>query len=149
MDAFFVKMPNGMLMPAAEHDRELLTKIKVGQPVRLTLKRVRNYDFFRKWWALIHYAYDVWEPDPGNQVGEKNLDRFRKDITILAGYYEQTIRLDGSTRTEAKSLQFGKMTEDEFEDLYSKTIDVILKYVMHNYTGDQLRCVVDQVMEFA
>ena len=96
---------------------------------------------------MITLAFDYWEP-PENYVGEKNLDRFRKDITILAGHYEQTVRLDGETRVEAKSIAFGNMTEDEFEDLYSKTIDVIIKYVLKNYTGEQLRSVVAQVEEF-
>ena len=147
MDAFFIKM-NGVLYPASEGDREILTKIKSGEPVRMTLKRVRNYQFHKKWWALVNFAYDYWEP-PENQVGEKNLDRFRKDITILAGFYEQSIRLDGETRTEAKSISFGSMSEDDFEILYSKTIDVILKYVLKNYTGEELRSVVDQAMDFA
>ena len=147
MDAFFIKL-NGALYPASDSDRELLSKIKTGEPVRLTFKRVRNYQFHRKWFALINLAFDYWEP-PDNQVGEKNLERFRKDITILAGFYEQTVRLDGETRTEAKSISFGSMSEDEFEELYNRTIDVIIKYVLRNYSNEELRSVVDQVEEFA
>ncbi|MCP4934403.1 MAG: DUF1367 family protein [bacterium] len=146
-EAFFMKV-NGALYPSSEKDRELLSKIRTGEAVKLTYKRVRNYEFLKKWWALITFAFDCWEP-PENHVGEKNLERFRKDIIILAGFYDQTIRLDGATRVEAKSISFGSMSEDDFDELYSKTIDVILKYVLKNYTGDELRSVVDQTMGFA
>ena len=144
MDAFFIKL-NGALYPASDHDRELLTKIKAGEPVRLTFKRVRNYLFHRKWFALLNLAFDYWEPQG---IGEKNFERFRKDITILAGHYEQTVRLNGEIRTEAKSIAFANMTEDEFEKLYSTSIEVIVKYVLKNYTGEMLRSVLEQVEAF-
>ncbi len=146
MDIFLTKI-NGALYPASEDDHEKLKKIKTGEPVRVTLKRVRNYKFHRKYFALLNLAFDYWEP-PENHVGEKNFDRFRKDCIILAGFYERYVRLDGSTRVEAKSISFAKMSEDEFEDLYNKTIDVIIKYVLTSYTGDMLRSIVDQLEEF-
>ena len=146
METFFIKA-NGALHPASDVDRELLGKLKTGQPTRVTFTRARNYQFHKKWFSLLNLAFDYWSP-PDNFVGEKNFERFRKDVTILAGYYEQTIRLDGSTRTEAKAISFAKMSEDEFEDLYSKTIDVIIKYALTQYTGDELRSVVELVEEY-
>jgi len=146
MDAFVIKM-NGALYPASEHDRELLGKFKTGEPTRVTLRRVRNYEFHKKFFKLLDLAFDYWIP-PENVLGEKNFDRFRYDITILAGFYEQTVRLNGEIRTEAKSISFDNMSEDEFEDLYLKTIDVIIKHVLKNYSGDMLRSIVDQVQEF-
>ena len=146
MDIFLTKI-NGALHPASENDQELLKTIKQGQPVRVKLTRVRNYQFMKKWFALLNLAFDYWEP-PENHVGEKNFERFRKDIIILAGFYESYVRLDGSTRVEPKSISFAKMSEDEFEELYDKTLDVIIKYALTSYTGDMLRSIVDQVEEF-
>ena len=154
-DAFFLKI-NGALYPASDHDRELLDKIKSGEPCRLTFKRVRNYEFLKKYMALLNLAFDYWEPSQSHvadldytcEITEKCFERFRKDIAILSGYYEQSVRLNGEIRTEAKSIAFGNMTEDEFEKLYSASIAVIIKYVLKNYTGEQLRSVVEQVEEF-
>jgi len=146
MEAFFIKTGNG-LMPAQSHDRLLLDKIKAGTPVRMTYKRVRNYSFHKKYFALLNFAFDYWEP-PDNQVAEKNFNRFRKDIIILAGFYEQYVRIDGSTRLEAKSISFASMDEDEFEELYTKTIDVIIKYICTQYTGEMLRQVVEMAEGF-
>ena len=158
MEAHFIKLPNRCLIPATEQDEELLSKIKAGDPVKLTYTRPRNYHFHKKYFALLNLAYDYWEP-PEHGKGsawqekveiEKNFDRFRKDIAILAGFYEASYRLNGDVRIEARSISFANMSEDEFEKLYSATIDVILKNVMHSYTEPQLRKTVeDLILGFA
>ncbi len=154
MDAHFIKLPNDALVPASEEDKELLSKIKAGRVVKLTLTRIRNYKFHKKFFALLDFAYSYWEPDEGSfnkwgVVPEKNPERFRKDVIILAGYFDATYRLDGDVRIEAKSISFASMSEDEFEKLYSATIDVILKHVCPQFDGKMLDEVVDQAMSFA
>ena len=80
---------------------------------------------------------------------QKNPERFRKDVIILAGYFDATYRLDGDVRIEAKSISFASMSEDEFEKLYSATIDVILKHVCTQFDGKMLDEVVEQALAFA
>jgi len=158
MEAFFTKLPNGTLMPASESDRELLDKIKTGDTVKLKLTRPRNIRFHRKYFALLNLAFDYWEvPEHGEGSAlkermpiEKNFDTFRANIAVKAGYYIATYTLAGDVRMEAKSISFGSMSEDDFEKLYSASIDVILKHVMHNYTEGELRKTVeDMVLDFA
>ena len=159
VEAKFLKLQGGHLVPASDEDKEVVDKIKTGEIVNLKFTRMRNYQFFKKWWALVNFAYDYWEPpelpeDPEKKwlkhvTPEKNLDRFRKDLTILAGYHEATYRLNGDTRIEAKSISFSSMSEDEFEKLYSATVDVVLKHVCTQFTGEMLDQVVDQAMSFA
>jgi len=146
MEAFFIKTTASTLVPATDRDRELLKHIKIGQPTKLTFKRVRNYEFHKKYFALLDYAYDIWEPE--NEVAEKNRDQFREDLIILAGFYIRLTRLDNTTRIKAKSISFGSMSEDEFEKLYTKTLDVVIKYVCRNYTADVLRDIVAQLEDF-
>lgn len=149
------------LLPAHQQDEDEIKKLPNGQPVRCKVTRIRNVDHHRKYFALLNYAFDVWEP--GNSIMEnavsmkvmsgeleieKNFDRFRKDIAILAGFYIATYRTDNTARIEAKSISFANMDQDEFEKLYDKTIDVIIKHVLRNYTGDELRAVVEQIQEF-
>ena len=154
MEANFTKLANGSLVPASEADAELLTKIKIGAIVKLKLTRMRNYKFHRKYFALVSLAFDYWNPtelpDPRwpDIIPEKNMDRFRKDLIIRAGYYDATYRLNGDIRIEAKSIAFANMTEDEFEKLFSATIDVVLKEVCTQYTDEMLRGVVDQTLAF-
>lgn len=146
------------LMAAHESDLEAIKKLPAHQPVRVKVTRIRNVDHHRKYFALLNYAFDVWEPNPVIGVApaclpidmeiEKNFNRFRKDITILSGFYDASYRINGDVRLEAKSISFASMDQDEFEQLYDKTIDVIIKHVLRNYTGDELRAVVEQIQEF-
>ena len=53
----------------------------------------------------------------------------RKDLTILAGFYEQSYRLDGSIRTEAKSLAFENMNEETFTECYHAVINAAMKHI--------------------
>ena len=153
MEAHFIKLPNDALVPAAESDKELLSKIKTGQIVKLKLTRMRNYKFFKKWWALMDFAFDYWEPDEGSfnewgVVPEKNFEAFRKEVTKIAGFHTATHKLNGDVQIEAKSIAWDKMDEDEFEKLYSACVDVILKHVCTQYDGEMLEQVVDQTMAF-
>ena len=154
MEAFFIKI-NDALYPASNHDRELLTHIKQGDPTRLVFKRVRNYEFHKKYMALLNFAFDNWVPNiqeltPIHVEAEKNFDEFRKNIAILAGWRTTVIDLHGNPHYRAKSISFGKMDDIEFSELFSKTIDVIIKNVegMTGYSGAQLRAVIEQVEAF-
>ena len=153
MQAHFIKLPNSTLAPDEPEAVEFLAKLKVGQSVKVSVTRARNYLFHKKYFALLNYAYDIWEPKGSfNKWGitpEKNFDVFRHDITILAGYSDVYYRVNGDVRVEAKSISFANMDEDDFSKLYEATIDVILKHVCTNYTGEELQNVVDQTMDFA
>ena len=143
------------LIPSHQQDLDEIKKLPVGQPLRVKVTRMRNVGHHRKYFALLNHAYQSWEPpgadyayDAGGVIPEKNFERFRHDIIILAGFYEAHYRINGDIRLEPKSISFTNMGQDEFELLYDKTIDVIVKHVLRNYTGDELRQVVDQIMEF-
>jgi len=151
MEAVFIKTLNG-LIPANPPTEEWLHKVKIGRMVRGKFTQIRNSAFHRKYFALVNMAFDNWEPgeiDSKYGVPEKNFERFRHDLTILAGFYDVTIRLDGSTRIEPKSISFAKMDQDEFEKVYSKTIDVLIKHVYSKLSKDEINTMVERYLEFA
>ena len=155
MEIVVVKMPNGVLAPATDEDVEKIRKIKAGAGVRLTATKIRNYEHHKKYFALVSYAFEIWSELHGDVVykGERiapNFDRFRKDLTIMTGHYERTFNVRGEMRLDARSISFANMAQDEFEKLYSKTIDVILSKILagHGLTEEKLRNYVDNVMSF-
>jgi len=146
MDVTLTKTLNG-LIPSDERTAGWFAKLKIGDAVHGDFKKFRNIGFHRKYFALLNVAFDNWTPgkiDSKYGTPEKNFNRFRADLTILAGFYEITIRLDGGTRVEPKSISFGSMTQEEFEELYSKTIDVLLKYV---YGSKMTRIDIDKLVD--
>jgi hypothetical protein len=160
-DIYVIKHDNA-LHPASEQDREELNKIKAGQACKVTVKRFRNYAFHKKFWAMMQVAYDNWDvPDnmtlyeglqyiPGKVIGSprKSFDRFRKDIIILAGYYDATYRLNGEVRLEAKSISFHNMDEDEFGRLYIACLDVIREHVLQNMDEDYRDILLQELESF-
>lgn len=154
MKAYLSKTMTGFA-PADEATAEWHRKMKLGQVVQGKYTKVRNYAFLKKYFALLNVGFENWNPGEINSkfgVPEKNFKQFRSDVTILAGYFIVLIRLDGSTRIDPKSISFAKMEEEDFEKLYSSTIDVLLKYVYKNnkdMDAEKLNQLVEQILLFA
>ena len=151
-ECFVVKRQGPILTPASESDKEILDKVKPGQDLRIEFKRVRNLKFHRKWFALARFAFDYWEPEIPDFHGHtpaKNFDRFRKDLIILAGYYDVTYQINDKVRVEAKSIAFENMAEEDFEQLYSKTIDVVIKHICLTMSQEEIDNAVEGALSFA
>ncbi len=140
---------------ASAMDYEAMEDIRDGEIVKGRFVRERNGKFFRKWWALIGIAFEAWaENAPTMEYKGRAVlpdrDRFRKDITILAGFYRPVWNTKGELRLEAESLQLASMSEERFEALYSVTIDVILQKILpgRGYDEATLRSMVEQVLGF-
>ena len=152
MKVHFYKTISG-LVPADPESEAWYQKVKQGAVVSVEAKTVRNYKFHKKYFALLNIGYDNFNPAQINSkygIVTKNFSQFRSDCIILAGFYETWARLDGSVRIVPKSISFAKMTEEEFDDLYSKTIDVLLKFIYDkNMNKEKLDLVVNQYLSFA
>lgn len=156
MEVLLTKGPGGALVPLDNDEAAKLQRLKAGGVVRADISQMRNGAFFRKWWVLAKYAFDLWSEtvEPIEYKGQPVLpefQRFRKDLTILAGYYTPVFSARGDLRLEAKSIAWANMPEDEFERLYSATIDVILRKILSgsSMTEKKLRAHVDNVLRFS
>ncbi len=146
-----MKAPNGALVPADPQATEFIAGLKMGAAVRAEVKRMRNYQFHKKLFALLNFAFETWEPTEATykgQVVEKNFDQFRNDVVVLAGFFESTITLKGEVRVVAKSISFGNMEQDEFDRLYNAVVNVILAKILKNYDREQLDAVMDRLTGF-
>lgn len=151
-----IRQPGGALIPATDEDAEALRKVKAGAAVRVEVKQIRNYKFLQKWFTLAKYAFDIWSETvpPQEYKGQPvkpSFDRFRKDLIILGGRFDAVYNARGEVRVEAKSISFANMSEDEFERLYSDTIDVILQKILGGtgMTEEKLRNHVENVLAYA
>lgn len=147
------------LIPACEEASEWLRKKKLGATILVEPREMRNGPFFKKWWALVSLAYDYWSENvqtveyKGARV-LPNKQRFRKDVTIMAGFYEAVVNIKGEVRLEAESLKWAKMSEERFTELYDATINALLQNVFNGkvcptWSEEELRSVAEQVLQFA
>ena len=150
-DIVLMKVSN-ILVPHDEAAAAFIQKMKAGELTHADFKRVRNYKFHKKYFALLDFAFEQWEPCDGltyqGMPVAKNKERFRKDLIILAGFYESTVNLRSEVRLEAKSISFGLMDEVEFEQLYNATVDVVLRRILTRYTRQDLDEVINQLLRF-
>lgn len=158
MELLFQKGATG-LIPACEESTDWLTKKKLGATILVEPREMRNGAFFRKWWALVKLGYDYWSEAAATiefrgQPVLPEFDRFRKDVTIMAGFYYPVVNLKGEVRIEAESLKWAKMTEETFAKLYDATIQVMLQRVFNGtickeWSESELRSLAEQVLKFA
>ena len=145
---------HGILVPADEQSAKFVGKLIKNDVVTSDFVKPRNYRFHRKWFALVKFAYEHWQPSHlqdakwKDVIPEKSFDRFRKDLIIMTGRYDAVYRVDGSVRIEAKSISFASMDEEEFQKLWNSTTTVILDKVLMNYTLDDLKQVVAKLEQF-
>lgn len=146
----FATRPGFCLVGMDESTQEYLDRLPTNTELMGNFTRPRNLAFHKKYFALLQVGFEHFEPPElfkGNVVG-KNFDAFREQCIIGAGFYDVVYSITGDPRYIAKSISFANMSEHDFSDLYSKTIDVLLKYVLKSYTRDDIDEVVNEVLGF-
>jgi hypothetical protein len=96
------KTPSG-LKPLYDSDYENYSKIPLGGEFEIEYTKKRNIRFHYKFFALLKLAFE-------NQQDYRNLDEMRKDLIIVAGYYDEHINLiTGEVTKVHKSISFSSM----------------------------------------
>jgi hypothetical protein len=128
-------------------------RLEAGELVKVSFKIERNGKFHRKFFAMLNVGYEAWDPGRTHKTHkgmpvQKNFEQFREDVTILAGFYEQTFDLQGNLKLKAKSISWASMGQVEFENLYSAVADVLLQKVLTKYSRADLDEVVEKMLRF-
>lgn len=151
-----IRVPNGYAFATADAVTAA-AKHKVGEKVVANVVKPRSNKFQRKFFALLRFAFDYWEPaetdtplEYRGHVVEKDFDRFRADVTIMCGFYTPVWAANGEMRLMPKSIAFSEMEPEEFGRLYSTAISVLMRLVMQakGFTADQLEDAVENILRF-
>lgn len=150
-ERLFIKSSAG-LIPGDEDSRSWFDRLKYGVTVRIRAATMRNPQFHRKFFKMLHIAYDNHEwPQIETPHGPATCQfkQFREYVTIRAGFYELGATPQGEPRARASSISFASMDQDEFERVYSAVLDVILSEFLTNWKRGDMDDAVNQMMEFA
>ena len=121
MELYLVKGFDNKFTVAYDSDYERLKRIKAGKMVLCKITQPRNIEFHKKFFALIKMVYQ-------NQEHYNNMEKLRKDLIISAGFFDEHITIWGETIQTAKSISFGSMNEETFQELYNRVLDEIIKH---------------------
>lgn len=132
MKAQMIKMHGGTFCPLNETEAEALQKFRNGEQYEVEIKLTRNPQFHRKVFAFFNFCFEHWSADKTEleYFDERTqFDKFRQDLTILAGFNEKYYNIHGELRLKAKSLSYGNMDQDEFERCYNALINAAMANV--------------------
>ena len=107
------------LVPLYPSDQDEKRKLKVGVTYEASITRPRNVGFHRKLFSLFNLGHD-------NTQLELPFDVYRKIMTMRAGFFT-AYETDKGIHYEANSISLASMSQDTFDDLYSRVMDVIIK----------------------
>lgn len=146
----------GGLRPVSPAEAGKLRALGDGEIVACDIKVSRNFGQLRRYHKLMRMVFDWWEEaNPVREVGgvqvAPNYDQFRRDVTIAAGFYTSTFKLDGSLHLDAKSIAYDSMEEPEFKQLMAASIDVLVRQVVPKCTTDDnvAQGMINEILEFS
>lgn len=125
----FIKQPGGVLVPASDIEAEKMTRFKTGEQYPAEIKLTRNPAFHRKVFAFFGFCFHYWRGENEFQDEATQFDKFRKDLTILAGFRKEVYNIRGELRVEAESLSYGSMDQERFEQVYKALITAALRTI--------------------
>lgn len=112
------------LVPMLDYDYDQKKKLKIGQVYSCEIKQARNYEFHKKYFALINCSWEYLNEKQTAFFG--NIRAFRKTVEVSAGHFELAFSLDKKEWLQVpKSIAFGSMSESSFSELYDNAKDVI------------------------
>lgn len=107
------------LVPLYPSDMDEKRKLKLGHDYEAEIKNPRNIGFHRKFFSLINVGHE-------NSKLDMPMDTYRKYITMKAGYFKAYNTPKG-TYYEPESISFSNMSQDQFEEVYSRVLDKIIE----------------------
>jgi len=129
MKTTFIKQPGGVLIPADDMEAAKMERFKTGDYLEIDIKVHRNPRFHNKVFAFFRFCFAHWRGVVEFKDEVSQFEVFRNHLTVLAGYYNEFVNINGEIRIEAKSLSYSSMKQDEFEQCYSALINAAMKHI--------------------
>ncbi len=125
--------------PCFDDDWEKMQKVPVGKILKTNITIERNFEFHKKYFALIHCAWEYLNEDV-EKFFKGNIDQFRKTVEIAAGHYDSIYNIEMREWVQVpKSIAFDKMDEIEFKDLYERVKDVLFAVFLKNVSEEEFK----------
>ncbi len=115
----FVKNTATGLVPLYDSDYDEKRKLKIGETYQCEIRKPRNIDFHKKFFALIRLGSENSPRDMPQHV-------YRAYVTMKAGFVD-VYKTELGVMALPKSISFSNMDETEFDKVYRAVLEVIMK----------------------
>ena len=120
------------LAPADDAGRDILRKLALGQSVEVEIQRERVRKNLRKWWALMGLIAD-------NCEHIRSKEQASDLVKILAGHCASIVsKSSGEVYQIADSIAFGRLDEDEFQDVWQRAVKAVTEHIIPGITEQEI-----------
>lgn len=132
------------LIPMYDSDLDEKHRLRIGDNVLCTIKRPRNYEFHKKYWALLRLTVanlpHLIQQQMQIFTEEDLLDCLKIDLGLF------TTRWHGGRQiVKTGSISFAKMDNTEFEKFFSRSVDAILRIYLR---GTDRQALIEEVENY-
>jgi hypothetical protein len=126
-----IKQSGGRFCPCTDEDMEKFAGLKTGGEYLFEVKKIRNYDFLKKYFALIACTWDCISDEKKRIFPTSG--SLRKSLEISAGYFETIYSFEENEYLKIPtSVSFSKMDETEFQELYEAVKEKIFEFLLND-----------------
>jgi len=109
-------------------------KLRNGETYTAEIHLARNSKFHRKYMAFMRVSFSCLPPEVQQEYFGGRWENWRNELELIAGSYDVVFSFETKKMEHRhRSISFGKMTEEEFQDLYGRVREyawsIIGKYV--------------------
>lgn len=132
------------LIPMYDSDIDEKHRLRIGDNVLCTIKRPRNYEFHKKYFALLRLTVanlpHLIQQQMQIFTEEDLLDCLKIDLGLF------TTRWHGGRQiVKTGSISFAKMDNTEFEKFFSRSVDAILRIYLR---GTDRQTLIEEVENY-
>lgn len=132
------------LIPMYDSDLDEKHRLRIGDNVLCTIKRPRNYEFHKKYFALLRLTVanlpHLIQQQMQIFTEEDLLDCLKIDLGLF------TTRWHGGRQIiKTGSISFAKMDNTEFEKFFSRSVDAILRIYLR---GTDRQALIEEVENY-
>lgn len=132
------------LIPMYDSDLDEKHRLRIGDNVLCTIKRPRNYEFHKKYFALLRLTVanlpHLIQQQMQIFTEEDLLDCLKIDLGLF------TTRWHGGRQiVKTGSISFAKMDNTEFEKFFSRSVDAILRIYLR---GTERQALIEEVENY-
>lgn len=120
-----------------DDDYEAKSKLKIGDVYKVTIKKARNYELLKKYFALIKCSWE-YLTDQQQAFFNNSKESYRKTVEIAAGHFDLVYSIQRKEWVEQhKSIAFDKVDEFQFREIYDNSRRVIFDVFLRHVSQDE------------
>ena len=120
-----------------DSDLEEKKRLRVGETVVCTIKKARNYEFHKKFFALVRLTLDNLPEKTAERLGICDEEDMLNCLKLDLGMFT-TAWYDHTQVVKLSSISFANMDETEFQRFYNRCIELILRSYLRGVSREDL-----------